>query len=172
MLTGKKIKLRALELPDLEMLYKWENNTSVWKVSNTITPFSRHVLEQYLLSSHNDIYTTKQLRLVIELNESKIPIGLIDLFDFDAQHLRAGIGILIAEEKERQNGYASEAIDILKNYCFSTLNLKQLYCNVGKENQVSLKFFEKRGFEIAGVKKAWLKNSSGWEDEYFMQLVK
>ena len=171
MLTGKKTNLRALELSDLEILYKWENNTAIWKVSNTITPFSRHVLGQYLLSSHNDIYTTKQLRLVIETNEGKKPIGLIDLFDFDAQHMRAGVGILIADEKERQNGYASDAMKILKNYCFSVLNLKQIYCSVGKENFPSLKFFEKEGFETTGIKKTWLKNGDGWEDECFMQLV-
>src|SRR3972149_1445845 len=138
MLQGKNIKLRALEPSDIDVLYKWENDTKIWKVSNTTTPFSRLVLEQYLLSSHNDIYTNKQLRLVVELIQPAQPIGLIDFFDFDPQYLRAGIGILVGEEKEKQKGYASEALALLIDYCFSVLNLHQLYCNIGESNGSSI----------------------------------
>jgi diamine N-acetyltransferase len=54
------IYLRALEPSDLELLYACENNRDVWNVSNTITPFSKHILQQYLEASQNDIYTNKQ----------------------------------------------------------------------------------------------------------------
>ena len=66
MLKGKHIKLRALEPSDLETLYNWENNIQIWKVSHTMTPFSKHVLTQYLANAHQDIYTSKQLRLMIQ----------------------------------------------------------------------------------------------------------
>ena len=132
-LTGKTIFLRALEPIDIEVLYQWENNTENWQVSNTISPFSRFVLEQYIASSHQDIYTNKQLRLMICLktdtsitSETKT-IGTIDLFDFDANNKRAGIGILIGETSERKKGFASEALQLLIDYCFDTLNLHQVY---------------------------------------------
>jgi len=172
MLQGKIIKLRALEPSDIDVLYKWENDTTIWKVSNTTTPFSRLVLEQYLLSSHNDIYTNKQLRLVVELIQPTNPIGLIDLFDFDPQHLRAGIGILVGEEKEKQKGYASEALALLIDYCFSVLNLHQLYCNIGESNGASVSLFEKQGFKITGEKKEWIKAADKWENEFLLQLIK
>ena len=41
----KNIKLRALEPEDLELLYEWENNDSNWMISNTISPFSKYILE-------------------------------------------------------------------------------------------------------------------------------
>ena len=47
-LTGKTLKLRALELSDVDLLYKWENNTSIWNVSNTLVPFSRESIEQFV----------------------------------------------------------------------------------------------------------------------------
>ena len=87
-------------------------------VSNTQSPFSRFVLEQYITSSHQDIYSVKQLRLII-CNEENKAIGSIDLFDFDPNHLRAGVGILIAEKADRKKGYASEALSLLMDYCFS-----------------------------------------------------
>jgi len=70
MLEGKNLKLRALEPSDIDLLYEWENNEKLWYLSNTITPFSRFTLEQYILNSHQDIYTTKQLRLMIDKKNS------------------------------------------------------------------------------------------------------
>jgi len=170
MLTGKSISLRALEPTDLDLLYKWENNPEVWTVSNTLTPFSKFILEQYIANSHLDIYSTKQLRLLICLLEQ--PIGNVDLFDFDPFHHRAGIGILIAEGAQRFKGYASEALSLLINYGFNTLGLNQLYCNVGIDNEASLALFKKHGFEITGTKKQWVKNGNNYQDEYLLQLIR
>ncbi|RLC22496.1 MAG: N-acetyltransferase, partial [Deltaproteobacteria bacterium] len=77
--------LRALEPTDVDVLFEWENNEKLWHLSNTITPFSRFTMEQYILNAHQDIYTTKQLRLMIDKKEpdGNNPIGSIDLFDFD-----------------------------------------------------------------------------------------
>ena len=44
MLKGEYIQLRALEPSDLEVLYQWENDINIWKVSQTLAPFSKHVL--------------------------------------------------------------------------------------------------------------------------------
>ena len=171
-LSGKNITLRALEPGDVELLYKWENDPSVWKLSDTLVPYSRHVLEQYIISSAQDIYSAKQLRLVICKLNDQTPIGAIDIFDFEPNHLRAGMGIIIADAGERRNGYASEAIEILMPYCFDTLHLHQLYCNVAKDNEPSIKLFMKFGFEITGIKKQWLRSTNGFEDEYLMQLIR
>lgn len=157
-LQGKKIILRALEQSDIDVLYKWENDTSIWKVSNTVTPYSKFLLEQYLLNSHNDIYTQKQLRLIIT-DQQKTVVGAIDLFEFDPLHARAGVGILI-DKQYRNNGYASDALDVLMDYCFSYLHVNQLYCSVLMDNEASIHLFETKGFEKIGVKKQWLRISS------------
>ena len=43
-MENELIRLRALEPDDVQVLYKWENDTEVWKVSNTIVPFSKYML--------------------------------------------------------------------------------------------------------------------------------
>src|SRR5574339_327753 len=129
LLQGKHIQLRALEPKDLDLLYKWENNPDIWSVSGTLAPFSRFVIEQYLTISHQDLYTSKELRLMIELSGNGAnakSIGCIDLFDFDPRNKRAGIGILIGDESERRKGYAAEAVELLIEYCFTTLDLHQV----------------------------------------------
>ena len=171
-LLGERVKLRPLEPDDVDLLYKWENNPEIWRISNTLVPFSKNILKRYLESSTLDIFETKQLRLIIEIiNPYPKAIGTIDLFDFDPFHLRAGIGILIAEKNERQKGYADDSLKLLIEYSSKHLQLKQLYCNIETDNNESINLFEKNGFEISGEKKSWLKTTSGWKNEYLLQLI-
>jgi diamine N-acetyltransferase len=170
---SKTITLRALEPSDIDLLYHWENDSSIWHLSNTLTPFSRFTLEQYIINAHEDIYSTKQLRLMIDLkvnDKNKKTIGCIDLFDFDPTNKRAGIGILIIK-KERGKGYASKALDLMIGYAFQRLNLHQLYSNVMIKQQTSLDLFKKKNFEIVGIKKEWLLVDKKWVDEYMLQLI-
>lgn len=169
-LKGKYINLRALEPEDLQFLFSIENNEDFWEVSHTQTPFSRFVLKQYLENSHLDIYEAKQLRLIIEDNNFKKPIGMIDLFNFNPQHKRAGIGILI-NPKEQQKGFASEALQILINYSFSFLQLHQLYANITVDNKKSLQLFTKHNFKQIGIKKDWLFSLNTYKDEILFQLI-
>lgn len=167
-LSYGKIKLRALEPEDIELLYSWENNLEIWKMSNTKAPFSKYILAQYIKESAKDIYETKQLRLII-LNDINEAVGAIDLFDFEPYHLRAGVGILIHNTNDRKKGYALDALLALSEYALNILGLKQLYANIASDNYPSIQLFEKAGFEKAGVKKQWIKIPGGWKDELFYQ---
>jgi len=170
-LTGENIRLRALENTDVDLLYRWENNTAIWKVSNTIVPFSKESIEQFI-TYERDIYADKQLRLIICKIDNNDSVGCIDLFDFDMRNQRAGIGILIAEDSDRKKGYATDALKLLIEYSFSTLLLHQLYCNIPSNNHASISFFERFGFVKVGEKKDWLRTKDGWCDEYLFQLIK
>ena len=169
-LTHGKIKLRPLEPDDIDLLYRWENDMSIWEISNTKTPYSKHILAQYLAESAKDIYSTKQLRLII-LNEENKEVGAVDLFDFEPYHLRAGIGILIYDKAERKKGYAGDTLEALAVYALETLGLKQLYANIAADNTTSIHLFEKAGFEKVGIKKNWLKSLYGWKDEIMVQKM-
>ena len=173
--NSPEIVLRALEPSDIDLLYNWENDHEIWRVSNTIVPYSKYILKKYLEDSHHDIYQTKQLRLMIDLKYdkgSKIkPIGTVDLFDFDPYHNRAGVGILIGDKSERKKGYASMTLKSLINYAFHTLQLHQIYCNILTENKDSLNLFQKHGFKIVGEKKEWIKAPEKYTGEYMLQLI-
>ncbi len=173
MLDSSVISLRAVEPEDLALLYLWENDRTVWHVSNTLVPFSRYQLKQYIESNPSDIHAHQQLRLMIdyrEVGKQVRTVGSIDLFDFDPIHQRAGLGILIASADDRRLGYAFEAILQMIDYCRKVLFLHQLYCNIPASNTASIKLFGKAGFEITGTKKDWLRTENGWEDEFFLQL--
>lgn len=170
-LETERIRLRALEPEDIDTLYNWENCTDNWWISSTIAPFSRDILRQYIESSYQDIYTSKQLRLIVEAKDlANLPIGAIDLFDFEPNSRRAGIGILISE-KYRHNHYGSEALERMVEYGFKVLNLHQLYANVAAVNADSFKMFQHTGFTVVGLKKQWIRTPTGWVDEYLLQRI-
>lgn len=169
-LKGKNIYLRALEPEDLDFLYELENNPGIWEISGTVTPYSNHVLKLYLENAYRDIYDVKQLRLCICANEGNT-IGLIDLFDFDPRNRRAGMGIVVLDPTDRNKGVGAEAIELLSKYAFSILNLRQLYANVGEENEASIHLFKKMGFEKVGVKRDWILSEGIFKNEILFQKI-
>lgn len=171
MINDEHIQIRALEPEDLEYLYQWENNMDVWEVSDTLTPFSRYTLKKYIENAHRDIYEMKQVRLMIVRKEKQIPIGLIELYDFDPYHQRAGLGVMIHDLSNRKKGYARSAVKLMLDYGFETLGLHQIYSNVPASNVASRKLFESLGFSQMGCHKEWLKRGNEWEDAYYFQLL-
>lgn len=170
-LKGEHIYLRALEPSDLDFLYQLENDETAWEVSNTYTPYSKYVLKQYLDNAHRDIFEVKQLRLVICVAETNSAIGFIDLFDFDPKHRRVGVGIIIFSEKDRQKGYASEALSVLGSYAFTHLGVHQVYANITRDNTASIQLFEKLGYRRSGEKKDWIYAAGTYKDELLYQYL-
>ena len=170
-LKGEHIFLRALEPLDLEFLSEIENDTSVWELSGTQQPYSKAVLEQYLENAHLDVYEVKQLRLCIS-DYGNTRLGLIDLFEFDPKNKRAGVGIIVKDEKHRKKGYGFEALNILCDYAFTILDLHQIHANVLEENTPSRNLFEKLGFIAAGIKKDWVFSAGIFKNEILYQKFK
>ncbi len=170
LLENDKIRLRALEPEDLDWLYRAENDTRVWQAGATLTPFSRYVLREYIEVSHRDIFELKQLRLVVEIRSTAETAGMIDLFDFDPHHRRAGVGVLVGSAY-RRGGVATDALGLLADYAFSFLGMHQLYAHVPVDNQASKALFSKCGFTVTGLFADWLAVAGGYQDVWMMQLV-
>ena len=170
-LKGDHINLRALEPEDLEFLFEIENNESFWEVSHTQTPFSKYILKQYLENAHLDIFEAKQLRLIIEEKSTNEKLGMIDLFDFNPMHKRAGIGILIHPDFQKK-GFASETLSLIIDYAFKFLNVHQLYANITTDNSKRISLFKKHKFQEIGIKKDWILSEGKFKDEILFQLIK
>lgn len=169
MLKGKKIFLRAVEPSDATKLMLWENNPKHWKVTDTEVPFSLHGIHQ-LIEQQQHIRSMGQLRLMICLIESELPVGAIDLYDADFRHEKAAIGILIGEEEHRNKGYASESLQVMVEYARDFLELHNLYCSVQADNLDSISLFDNAGFERVGMRKEWFLIKGERIDEICFQL--
>lgn len=167
MLKSENIILRAVEPSDVDFLYHIENDASNWKVSGTNIPFSRKTLQDYADSFH-DLAVQKQFRFVI--SEENVPVGLIDLFEYDPINARCGVGIIINKEEQNKK-IATTALQILIEHSRISLNLKQMHCSIHASNTKSIDLFTKLNFVQVGRRKDWYIQNNKWEDEILLQLI-
>lgn len=167
---NETITLRCAEPEDAQQIYRWENDRSVWRVSGTHVPYSLFQIEQFLLGN-NDLFSQKQLRLMIDLKATEESIGCIDLYDYDALNERTKVGILIDKE-HRHQGYAVAALSLCLDYLFHDLMLHQVYCVIDELNHDSQRLFEGFGFTRCGIRKDWIKTPEGFIDEWEYQMMK
>lgn len=170
MLRNNLVFLRALEAEDLDFLYLMENDAALWTVSDTVTPISRYTLRQYLDNAAADWQEVRQLRLVVCATDDQRAVGTVDLFDYQARHQRAGIGIALLPT-EQGRGYAQAALQLVITYARTTLHLHQLYCTIATDNVRSIYLFEKAGFTVVGLRKQWLRKADGWQDVLEYQCI-
>ena len=170
LLQNDRIRLRAMEPDDCQAMYRWENDTTLWSLGETTRPFSRAVLDDFIRDSSLDLYQARQLRLIVELRDAASPIGCVDLFAFDPLNRRAGVGILIYDPLHRRQGYGSDALNLLIDYAFRHLELRQLWADIPVSNTASLRLFERAGFTGNALRRQWVRRSNGtYEDARFLQ---
>ena len=107
---------------------------------------------------------------MITLRKQDKTIGAADLYDFDPFHLRAAVGILV-EAPEREKGYGLQALQLLEEYAFRFLRLRQLYAFVPVTNRASVRLFEKGGYARAGTLREWIREEDRFTDVLLMQRV-
>lgn len=161
------VTLRAPEPDDVDTLYGWENLPDVERVSLSDAPVSHYSLWQYVESYTGNIFTDRQLRLMIEADG--VSVGTIDISDFSPRNRRAMVGVMIAPE-HRGKGYAASALRETISYC-RELGMHQLAAMVAQDNEVSLSLFKSVGFSTSGRLRSWLLRGKKYEDVILLQLM-
>ena len=163
------IQLRAIEPADLGLLYLWENDAEVWRVSGTIAPVSRDRLARFISEQSYDLYATRQIRLIVDVDG--VMVGSVDIFDFEPLHRRFGVGILIYADEHRRRGYASRVIEMVKEYARNTLDLKQIWVTIDEDNAASIALFESCGFVLSARRREWINRAGRYIDELEYQCI-
>ena len=96
---NENIIIRAAEPKDASLIYKWENDQEIWRVSETYMPYSLYQIEEFLLNN-SDLFSMRQIRFIIERKEDNTNIGCIDLYDFDPNYVsslndNSGMGTVV-----------------------------------------------------------------------------
>ncbi|MBP3354369.1 MAG: GNAT family N-acetyltransferase [Bacteroidales bacterium] len=170
-LDSEKIFLRAVEPEDLEFLYKWENSIEIWEESNTLAPYSRLAIKEFIERSLSEnVLEIKQIRFMVCSKHNNSVVGTADIFDIDTLHNRAEIGLLI-DSDFRGKGFAKETLDLLCKYATDILMLKQLYVHIATDNISCIEMFEKSDFVKCGTLKSWLRRRSGYKDVAVYQRI-
>ena len=169
MLKSNKLKLRAVEPEDLDLMYLIENDTELWPCGQASVPFSHYALKQYIAECSNDFFHDRQLRLVIE-NPDGTSVGFVDLQNYEPLHHHAEVGIVVVPEKQRQ-GLATETLRLLASYVSVHLGIHLLYALVPKGNKASEALFKKCGYKETATLQDWLNSPKGWQSVVVFQQI-
>lgn len=169
--SGERVRLRAMEPEDLEVMYDMENDSRTWDVTNFTVPYSKFALKQYIEHSECDMFADRQLRLMIVRMEDGAVVGTVDITEFVPMHARGEVGIAVRQEYQG-NGYAKEALGLLRDYVFGFLHMKQLIVHITVDNEASLRLFESCGFVRCGLLKEWWRVGREYKDVVLLQLLR
>lgn len=169
--VSERLRLRAMEPEDLEVLYIMENDPKTWDVTNFSVPYSKFTLKQYIENSQCDMFADRQLRMMIVRLEDDVVVGTIDITDFTPMHARGEMGIAIRNEFQG-NGFAKEALNLMCDYAFGFLHLKQLIAHVAEDNEVSVQLFKSCGFVESGLLKEWWCVGGKYKDVVLLQRLR
>lgn len=181
MTPSPDIRLRALEPEDLDLLYEVENDARFWQFGSTTVPYSRYALRYYLEQAQNDLFADGQVRLVIEAaldgteNDEGLrapkwtAVGLADLFNADALHLRAEIGLIVLPAFQGHH-YAEKAVRLLCEYA-QRLMLHQVSATIAVSNQQASRLFERLGFTPSARLSDWLRTPDGFVNALVWQKI-
>ena len=120
------------------------------------------------LSTYNREFVWFQL--LEKENENFIGWGSFHILYTD--HNRAEIGYGLSDDKYKNKGYMTEAMEFLIHYGFETMHLHRIEAFVGTTNVPSLQLMKKFGFEKEGHLKEHYFTKGMYEDSLVFGLIK
>lgn len=170
LLNDEIVVLCAPEPDDLEQLFVWENDASLWNVGNAVAPYSHKQLWDYINDYEADIFKSRQLKFIIKLKSTGESVGEIDVFDFDPVNRHASVGVLI-DGSYRKKGYAYRALKLLCDYCDRHLGMHSLIALTELGNDAAQALFKKAKFEANGCLKSWVRHGNAYKDVVVLQKL-
>jgi RimJ/RimL family protein N-acetyltransferase len=149
-LRGKQIYLREVRQSDVnERYYHWLNDPEInCYLEVRFVPRSLENISEYVRkmdAKENEPF------FAICLNDSHEHIGNIKIGPINWYHRNADVSLLIGEKRLWGQGYASEAIALVTEFAFRTLNLNKLKAGCYGNNVGSARVFEKCGYQREGL---------------------
>ncbi|MHC4579912.1 MAG: GNAT family N-acetyltransferase [Planctomycetota bacterium] len=150
MLVGEKVRIRAIELEDLEKIVEWRNTTEIMEYFYEKEPLSLEMQRRWF-DGYLGRLAKEKCYLIETLCDDK-PIGTISLYDIDwrNRHCEFGRFFLCADEL-RGKGHGREALELILGFGFNHLNMARIYCTTYLDNHRALSLYESVGFRREGV---------------------
>lgn len=165
-IMGKKVKLRSLEIGDIENLNNWSNEPELWKLlGGWHFPYSKISTENWINNINDN--NMKDYVFGIENDKEKL-IGTANLINIDWKNRSAFHGMMIGDRSNRGKIYAFDTVMAIMRYAFDELGLERLDGDMIETNHLSINFYTKRcGWKIEGKK----ENSFFRAGKFFNKII-
>ncbi|MFZ2097267.1 MAG: GNAT family protein [Anaerolineales bacterium] len=178
MIYGERIRFRAIEREDLPTFVRWLNDSEVKQGIMIHHPFSQAEEENWfegMLKRPMDEHV-----MGIEIREASNDggedhwrlIGTLGFTDIDWRNHSSEFGIMIGEKSYWNRGFGSEAVRLLVQYGFCTLNLNRIFLRVFENNPRAIRAYEKAGFVHEGRMRQAEYRDGKYIDVLVMSMLK
>ena len=172
MLKGKRIKLAPIKREDIDYFLKWFNDPEITQYLLMYRPMTRMEEEDWienLKKREDDIHFSI---VIPSENGSEKLIGNCGLHKIDWKNRVGNAGIAIGEKEYLNKGFGTEAMELLVEYGFTTLNLNRIQLEVYKFNVRALNSYKKVGFKEEGARRKAIYVNGEYHDSVIMGILK
>ena len=165
-IQGEKITLRPFRTEDADPLWDSVQNELMNKLTGTHATFTREMIDNYIarqIKANDDARAS----FIIAVEEHLRAIGEVVINELDHNNHSANIRISLFAEGDLNKGYGSEAMRLMVDYGFKSLNLHRISLGVYAFNPRAIRVYEKIGFKQEGV----LRDSLYWDGEYVDEIT-
>ena len=148
-LEEESIFFKPLSTSDMQEIHSYASDENVsrfigWRLMQTLDETCEYIKEMM-----NRETAGTHLYASIVLKSTQAIIGTAMIFNFDREAKHAEIGYVFHREHWNK-GYGTQAVKLMTNFSFESLNLNKLHARVVDTNMGSFRVLEKNGFEIEG----------------------
>lgn len=172
MIYGERIRLRALKKDDLPLFVRWINDPEVTQGTMLTLPFSLEDEEDWYAGVRKNPHEERPLVIEILTEDGWEPIGNCGLFGFDWRTRQAEFGIIIGAKNYWNKGYGTEALRLIAQHGFNTLNLNRIALRVFANNPRAIRVYEKVGFVQEGCLRQGHYQAGGYVDVFIMSMLR
>lgn len=163
-----KIKLRALEPEDMELLRATVNDPQMEKM---VVGWSFPIAKQDQIDWYNRTKgDNRNQRFAIEYNGCFV--GISTLTDIDWKNRCAFHGIKLINDAPKGKGLGFDAVYAVMKYAFEDLGLNRLYGGILDYNIPSQKLYQKCGWSIEGKFRQCVFKDNAYHDEFAVSILK
>jgi diamine N-acetyltransferase len=172
MIYGERIRLRAITRSDLPFFVEWLNDLEVTRGLIHFLPFSMEDEEVWFERMRQTPREEHPLVIDICSEEGWEPIGNCGLFSIDWRIRQAEFGIVIGAKQHWNKGYGTEALTLIIQHGFETLNLNRIFLRVYANNPRAIRAYEKAGMSVEGRKRQAHYDEGQYVDVILMSILR
>lgn len=148
MIAGEKVRLRAPEEKDLEILHAMRNDVAL-QGALMARPRANSLarVREWIEARMNDMGA---VFFVIARVKDDHAVGFVQVLDMDHVSGVGELGICCAETV-RGMGFGTEALALLERYLVEVFGLRKLTLRVLASNAPAVRFYETHGFDRVGT---------------------
>ncbi len=172
MIFGKRIRLRAIQRADLPLFMDWLNDPEVRQGLMVYQPLSIHDEEDWFELTRKNPTDERPLAIEILTETGWICIGNCGLFGISWRIRQAEFGIMIGAKQYWNQGYGTEALGLMLDYGFGTLNLNRIFLQVYQNNPRAIRAYEKAGLTNEGCLRSAHYQDGHYFDVFLMSMLR